>query len=236
DERDYRHVELANGLCVLLVSDSEAEKSAAAMDVRVGHQSDPDHLLGLAHFLEHMLFMGTKKYPDENSYSQYLSAHGGSSNAYTSGTDTNYYFDVRPPYFEEALDRFAQFFIAPLFTPGATEREMNAVNSENNKNLQSDPWRLDQVVKHTSSRRHPFHKFGTGNLVTLGTAPTEEYEGVPFEAPQLQRRLNVVPVKDHRSIEVSWPLPSLRSLYLEKPASLISHLLGHEGPGIPYIV
>ncbi|RHY90656.1 hypothetical protein DYB35_009446 [Aphanomyces astaci] len=282
DERDYRHVELANGLCVLLVSDSEAEKSAAAMDVRVGHQSDPDHLLGLAHFLEHMLFMGTKKYPDENSYSQYLSAHGGSSNAYTSGTDTNYYFDVRPPYFEEALDRFAQFFIAPLFTPGATEREMNAVNSENNKNLQSDPWRLDQVVKHTSSRRHPFHKFGTGNLVTLGTAPTEEvraeliafharyysarimklvivgkedldtlegwarskfseildtgdktfeYEGVPFEAPQLQRRLNVVPVKDHRSIEVSWPLPSLRSLYLEKPASLISHLLGHEGPG-----
>ncbi|RHZ30058.1 hypothetical protein DYB37_008737 [Aphanomyces astaci] len=176
DERDYRHVELANGLCVLLVSDSEAEKSAAAMDVRVGHQSDPDHLLGLAHFLEHMLFMGTKKYPDENSYSQYLSAHGGSSNAYTSGTDTNYYFDVRPPYFEEALDRFAQFFIAPLFTPGATEREMNAVNSENNKNLQSDPWRLDQVVKHTSSRRHPFHKFGTGNLVTLGTAPTEEYD------------------------------------------------------------
>ncbi|ETW00084.1 hypothetical protein H310_07510 [Aphanomyces invadans] len=282
DERDYRHVRLENGLCVLLVSDSEAEKSAAAMDVRVGHQSDPDNLLGLAHFLEHMLFMGTKKYPDENSYSQFLSAHGGSSNAYTSGTDTNYYFDVRPPYFEEALDRFAQFFIAPLFTPGATEREMNAVNSENNKNLQSDPWRVDQIVKHTSSRRHPFHKFGTGNLVTLGTAPTEvvraellafhakyysarimklaivgkedldtleewarskfseildtgdktfHYEGVPFEGPQLQRRVNVVPVKDHRSIEVSWPLPSLRSSYLQKPTSLISHLLGHEGSG-----
>ncbi|CAK4076904.1 unnamed protein product [Aphanomyces euteiches] len=282
DEREYRHFELENGLCVLLVSDPEAEKSAAAMDVRVGHQSDPEHLLGLAHFLEHMLFMGTEKYPDENSYSQYLSAHGGSSNAYTSGTDTNFYFDVRPPFFEEALDRFAQFFIAPLFTISATEREMNAVNSENNKNLQSDPWRLDQVIKHTSSRRHPFNKFGTGNLVTLGTTPNEEvraellafhakyysarimklvivgkedldtlerwarsmfspirdtgsktfeYEGVPFEKDQLQRRINVVPVKDLRTIEVSWPLPPLRSSYLQKPASIISHLLGHEGAG-----
>ncbi|OQR96462.1 insulin-degrading-like enzyme, metalloprotease family M16A [Achlya hypogyna] len=282
DDRDYRHVELENGLCVLLISDPEADKSAAAMDVHVGHQSDPDDLLGLAHFLEHMLFMGTEKYPDENSYSQFLSAHGGSSNAYTSGTDTNYYFDVRPAYFHEALDRFAQFFIAPLFTASATEREMNAVNSENNKNLQNDAWRLDQVVKHTSNPKHPYHKFGTGNLVTLGTRPKEEvrarlmefhakyysarimklaivakegldtleawarvlfspikdtgtksfvYPGVPFEAPQLQRRLHVTPVKDLRTIEVAWPLPPMRGAYLEKPTSILSHLLGHEGPG-----
>ncbi|EQC24990.1 hypothetical protein SDRG_17125 [Saprolegnia diclina VS20] len=282
DERDYRHIELPNGLCALLVSDKDAEKSAAAMDVRVGHQSDPDDLLGLAHFLEHMLFMGTEKYPDENSYSQFLSSHGGSSNAYTSGTDTNYYFDVRPTYFHEALDRFAQFFISPLFTPGATEREMNAVNSENNKNLQNDAWRLDQVVKHTSNSKHPYHKFGTGNLVTLGTRAKEDvraelmafhatfysarimklavvakedldtlegwvralfspiadtgsktfkYDGVPFETPQLQRRLRVMPVKDLRTIEVAWPLPPMRHAYLEKPTSILSHLLGHEGPG-----
>jgi predicted Zn-dependent peptidase len=41
-----------------------------------------------------MLFMGTEKYPDENEYSKYLSAHGGSSNAYTDSEDTVYYFDV----------------------------------------------------------------------------------------------------------------------------------------------
>lgn len=52
-------------------------QSAAAMDVRVGHLSDPAEYPGLAHFLEHMLFMGTEKYPDENEYNTYLSSHGG---------------------------------------------------------------------------------------------------------------------------------------------------------------
>ena len=38
---------------------------------------------GLSHYLEHMLFMGSKKYPDENEYDSYLTKHGGSSNAFT---------------------------------------------------------------------------------------------------------------------------------------------------------
>ena len=38
---------------------------------------------GLSHYLEHMLFMGSAKFPDENSYDAFLSAHAGSSNAYT---------------------------------------------------------------------------------------------------------------------------------------------------------
>ena len=94
------------------------------MDVAVGHMVDPPALPGLAHFCEHMLFLGTEKYPDENEYSKYLSQHGGGSNAYTSGDHTNYYFDVSPAHLEGALDRFAQFFLAPLFTATATDREV----------------------------------------------------------------------------------------------------------------
>jgi insulysin len=71
-----------------------------------------------------MLFLGTSRYPDENAYSAYLSAHGGSSNAYTSSEETNYYFDVQHQHLAGALDRFAQFFIAPLFTETATQREL----------------------------------------------------------------------------------------------------------------
>ena len=58
-----------------------------------------------AHFLEHMLFLGTGKYPDENEYSKFLNHHGGSSNAYTANDHTNYYFDVSPKDLEGALDR-----------------------------------------------------------------------------------------------------------------------------------
>ncbi|CAM9700624.1 unnamed protein product [Choristocarpus tenellus] len=65
DSRLYRALRLANGLQVLLVSDPDAKSAAAAMDVHVGHFSDPDGLPGLAHFCEHLLFLGTDKYPDE---------------------------------------------------------------------------------------------------------------------------------------------------------------------------
>ena len=71
-----------------------------------------------------MLFLGTEKFPDENSYSSYLSSHGGYSNAYTATEQTNYHFEVQAAFFEEALDRFSQFFVAPLFTETATQREL----------------------------------------------------------------------------------------------------------------
>ena len=171
DSREYRTVTLPNRLTVLLASDPVTEKSSAALDVGVGHFSDPEEVAGLAHFCEHMLFLGTEKFPDEAEYNQYLNQHGGMSNAYTSMENTNYYFDVQQEHFNGALDRFAQFFIKPLFTQDATDRELNAIESENSKNLQNDMWRSFQLEKSLSSPEHPFHKFGTGNTETLVNMP-----------------------------------------------------------------
>ncbi|XP_013403642.1 insulin-degrading enzyme [Lingula anatina] len=173
DKRLYRGLELTNGMKVLLISDETTDKSAAAMDVHVGHMSDPDNLPGLAHFCEHMLFLGTEKYPSENEYNKFLSEHGGSSNAFTSAEHTNYFFDVAPEHLKGAMDRFAQFFLCPLFTASATEREVNAVNSENDKNIPNDAWRFNQLEKATANPKHPFSKFGTGNKYTLETRPKE---------------------------------------------------------------
>ncbi|KAJ9061428.1 metalloprotease [Entomophthora muscae] len=65
DKREYHTIRLSNKMEVLLISDPEADKSAAALDVFVGSQSDPVELPGLAHFCEHLLFMGNEKYPKE---------------------------------------------------------------------------------------------------------------------------------------------------------------------------
>lgn len=131
-----------------------------------------------------LLFMGTKKYPVENEYNQYLQAHSGTSNAYTSTTSTNYHFEVsaKPSNDEEpsatnpspllgALDRFAQFFVEPLFLENTLDRELRAVDSENKKNLQSDTWRLHQLDKSLSNPKHPYCHFSTGNVETLKTIP-----------------------------------------------------------------
>jgi len=71
----------------------------------VGSMNDPKDLFGIAHFCEHMLFLGTKKYPEENDYAKFLAENGGSSNAYTARDHTNYYFDVSPTQLRGALDR-----------------------------------------------------------------------------------------------------------------------------------
>ena len=81
DPRSFRGLLLPNGLRVLLCSDPTAKKAAAAMDVQVGCFSDPRELPGLAHFCEHMLFLGTERFPVEGDFERFVSAAGGSNNA-----------------------------------------------------------------------------------------------------------------------------------------------------------
>ncbi|KAI9475636.1 MAG: Metalloenzyme, LuxS/M16 peptidase-like protein [Benjaminiella poitrasii] len=171
DEREYRLIRLLNQLEVLLISDPETDRASAALDVHVGSFSDPENLQGLAHFCEHLLFMGTKKYPKENDYYSYLFEHSGDANAFTGSENTNYFFEVGHQWLEGALDRFAHFFIDPLFSDSCTERELRAVDSEHKKNLQSDCWRIAQIEKSLSNPSHPWHQFETGNLETLMDRP-----------------------------------------------------------------
>ncbi|MFH4975695.1 hypothetical protein AB6A40_002404 [Gnathostoma spinigerum] len=167
DKRKFRGLLLKNQLRVLLISDATTDKSGAAVGVGVGHMSDPWELPGIAHFCEHMLFLGTEKYPDENHYSKFIASNGGRCNASTWPDHTRFYFDINPKHLKEALHIFAQFFICPQFTESATEREVNAVDSENKNNIKNDLRRLYQLEKAMSDQSHDYSKFGTGNKQTL---------------------------------------------------------------------
>ncbi|MBW0149068.1 insulinase family protein [Marinobacter arenosus] len=167
DDNDYRFIELDNGLRAILVSDRDADKAAASMNVAVGSGDDPADREGLAHFLEHMLFLGTEKYPEPGEYQQFIKSHGGSHNAYTAFQDTNYFFDVEAPYLEPALDRFAEQFAAPLFTAELVDRERNAVHSEFSSKQKEDGRRFYSVKKAASNPEHAFNQFAVGNLSTL---------------------------------------------------------------------
>ncbi len=173
DPREYRYLELENGLRTMLISDPATDKAAASLNVHVGSGSDPRDRQGLAHFLEHMLFLGTDKYPEPGEYQDYIRSHGGSNNAFTSFEDTNYFFDVNQGYLEPALDRFARFFVAPLFSPKYVEREKHAVNSEYQLKLKEDSWRYLAVFRAVINPEHPYSKFSVGSLETLEDRPGE---------------------------------------------------------------
>lgn len=116
DKRCYRYILLNNNLKCMLVSDGETQTSAATLIVSSGNLNDPKGLDGLAHFCEHMLFMGTEKYPAENHYSKFIMDNGGKRNGMTSEDATQFYFEIKNDKFEQALEIFAEFFKTPLFS------------------------------------------------------------------------------------------------------------------------
>ena len=167
DDHSYRYLKFDNDLTVILVHRPEEGKAGAALAVSRGSNDDLPEYEGIAHFLEHMLFLGTEKYPDPDGYSDFISKYGGNRNAYTATELTNYFFDIDEEYFPEALDRFAQFFTAPLLDETYVEREKNAVHSEYQMQMRSDVWRGMSVMKTIMNPEHPMSKFNIGSSETL---------------------------------------------------------------------
>ena len=167
DKREYRHIVLDNKMRCILISDPETEKSAACMNITVGALEDPWERQGLAHFCEHMLFLGSEKYPVQNTYKNFILRNSGMCNASTTTLRTNYFFTCSNPALNEALDIFSAFFISPLFTESCVEREVNAVNSEHERNLTDDNNRVFRILRLGAKKNGPYFKFSTGNLKTL---------------------------------------------------------------------
>lgn len=282
DDREHRYLELQNGLKVLLISDPDSDQAAAALSVGVGSLADPAGREGLAHFLEHMLFLGTEKYPEPDEYGEFISRHGGRHNAYTAPDHTNYFFEIAAGQLEGGLDRFAQFFVAPLFDADYVAREVNAVHSEYMLQMREDGWRSFMTQKRAMNPDHPGARFNIGSLETLADEPDdpiraallefyaahysadrmglvvlgredvatlaqwarEKFGDVPeqpvaqsepelplFRAEDLPTLLEIEPVRELRTLELSFPLPPLDPHYRVAPADYLANLIGHEGEG-----
>lgn len=167
DDKDYRGFVLDNGMKVMLVSDPNSDQAAAALDVHVGSGSDPEGWNGLAHFLEHMLFLGNGKYPEAGEYQKFIQSRGGSNNAYTAYDHTNYFFSVNYDSLEPALDRFSRFFIDPSFDETFVNRERSVVHSEYQARLKDEARRIWSAQKRILNPGHPGSRFSVGSEHTL---------------------------------------------------------------------
>lgn len=173
DKREYECFTLPNKMQVLLISDPDIATNCISMMVNVGYLYDT--FAGIAHFLEHMLFMGTKKFPEEAFFHEFILKHGGYTNAFTTLENTCYYYTIQHKYIEESLDIFSQFFIEPLLKSSAINRELTAVHSEHEKNINDDNWRHEEILKVICLPDHTYKNFGTGNYSTLKSPKLEQH-------------------------------------------------------------
>lgn len=171
DYRGYRALTLDSGLEVLLVHDVRASKAAAALALPVGNLDEPDSQPGLAHYLEHMLFLGSESYPGHDEYQAFMARNGGQTNAATGYTSTVYMMEVDPGAFPEALRRMADTLARPLLDPVYADKERSAVNAEMESKKFSDGRRLAMLTLSTLNPAHPAARFSGGNLETLSDKP-----------------------------------------------------------------
>lgn len=157
---------------------TKEKMAAVALCVKVGSFYDPPHIQGLSHFLEHMIFMGSEKFPKENEYDQFITTNGGADNAMTECEYTMFYFEIVEDHLQGAIDRFAQLLIAPLMLRDSMEREMEAVESEFQNSIADDDSRIMQLC--ASLANGPAGNFTWGNLKTLkeGISSDDLYSAV----------------------------------------------------------
>jgi hypothetical protein len=141
--------------------------AAVCMAVGVGSLSDPAELNGMAHFLEHMLSMGSEEFPLENDFESFLSRNGGRYNAFTESEETVFFFEIREDALEKALEMFASFFVAPLLRLESAQREINAVQSELSLLMNNDDFRISQIWRETTKEGTPYQNFNVGSTATL---------------------------------------------------------------------
>jgi|GEM_PF-4711115 len=203
--RAYRYLTLQNGLKVLLVRDPTAEKSAVAMNVEAGSADEPKNQAGLAHFLEHMLFLGNDQYPGASEFSDYLHAYGGRDNAYTDFDRTNYRLEVARDGLPGALARFSRFFIAPLLNEHFIERERFAVKSEYELSFSDNRYRFYDVLWQASSRKHPITQSVIGDMTTLSGSPSHLKNALRqfFEQHYSANRMQLVIMSAHTLDEMT---------------------------------
>ena len=179
DNRQFKYIELDNGLQILLVQDPDCVKCACSVTFNVGHFNDHKDCHGISHLLEHMLFLGNSEFPEANSFNDFIATHGGNLNALTGTEYSSYFYEITAEYEQQALTRLYAMLSKPTFCEALIQKEVNVIDAEFLLKQNDDLRRLYQVHKETCNPEHPFSQFSVGNLQTFE----------PFSPFQLKQKL-----------------------------------------------
>jgi zinc protease len=155
DDLEVHERTLENGLKALVLPRRRAPIVLCDLHYPVGSFDEPPGRTGLAHFVEHMLFKGSERFPKGQIDRQVLLA-GGQSNAETSEDSTHYWFAFPRECWELALAIEADRMRGARFDPDEIEAERRVIIEERARELSSPQARLDQTHLAVTYLRHPY--------------------------------------------------------------------------------
>ncbi|KAB0486136.1 coenzyme PQQ biosynthesis probable peptidase PqqF [Pseudomonas reinekei] len=213
---------LANGLRVTLRHAPNLKRCAAALRVAAGSHDVPLAWPGLAHFLEHLLFLGTERFPAGQGLMAYVQSHGGQVNARTSERTTDYFFELSPLAFAGGLERLSDMLAHPRMNLDDQQREREVLHAEFVAWSQDPAAQQQLALFEGLSERHPLRGFHAGNRDSL-----------PLEQPEFQQALQAFHQRYYQTGQMTLSLAGPQSLEeLRGMAQAFGNVLAH-GEKVP---
>jgi len=167
DNRNYKFYTLENNIKCILINDDTLDKSYVVTSVNTGSFANKEYYDGMAHLLEHMCFITSKKYKEKDYLAHKVAEAGGFTNAFTSELNTIYYLDIFTDNLESILEIFVDFLTNAELKEEYILSELNNVDAEHKKNINDDMWKLFNLERLLSDPDTNFNGFYTGSKETL---------------------------------------------------------------------
>ncbi|ASL25609.1 insulinase family protein [Azotobacter chroococcum] len=157
-----RSLRLDNGVQATLLHDPQASRVALAAGVDAGSLHEPESWPGLAHFLEHCLFLGSAGFAEVGAFAGYVHGRGGRYNARTLGLHTQYYLEMPAGELVPALERFCALLARPLLLPERLLAEREVLHAEYLARCQDGDSQLFGALAGLLDPAHPLAHFHAG--------------------------------------------------------------------------
>lgn len=166
----HRSLRLGSGVSAAVLHDPQATRVALAISVAAGSFHEPPEWPGLAHFLEHSLFLGSRAFPEVDAFAAYVHGHGGRYNARTLGLQTLYYLEMPACELGPALLRLVDLLARPLLTDTRLHAEREVLEAEYRARCADGDCQLQGAIAGQLHPQHPLARFHAGSRDTLDTS------------------------------------------------------------------
>lgn len=164
---------LANGAELRAQQQLWAQQVGVCLRVAAGSHDEPPAYPGLAHFLEHLLFLGSRDYPVDQGLMAFVQRHGGLVNASTQARHTDFVCEVPSELLQPALTRLLDMLGQPLLALDAQLREREVLHAEYQARSQDADSRIDHALGQALAAGHRCSAFLAGDRSTLAVESAE---------------------------------------------------------------
>ncbi len=167
---------LKNSLGSLLIHNPDSPSVTVMVMVSVGSRHETDKMAGIAHFVEHTIFKGTKKRPTSKQIGMEIELLGGNSNAFTSNDYTGYYIKVPSGKQQQALEILSDMVKNSLFVTAEIEKERRVIIEEIKMYEDMARSKVGDIFMHDVYLKHPMSREITGSVESLNGLNRQDLE------------------------------------------------------------